>query len=319
MGRFPEFVDWLHDRVETDRFLGKRIRLVIPLGTSERNAALSNAEVYATFRFSSDEFRCCRMLKWLHLGLAGVDSALFPAFVRSRVLLTSSVGLHDDTVPDAAMGFILSFATGLHDGYAQKNARKWDRREIVLKRRPLRGQRLVVVGTGCIGQRIARLGKSHGMVVTGVRRSRPAQRLAGFDEVVSVRGLNRALETADHVVLAVPGGASTKHLIGAEQLRRMKPTAFLINIARGSVVNERALISALRSGQIAGAGLDVFEQEPLPADHPFYRLPNVAMTPHTSGDTADYSYRAAELFLKNLRRYLRGQDLLNVVDKRRGY
>jgi phosphoglycerate dehydrogenase-like enzyme len=108
-------------------------------------------------------------------------------------------------------------------------------------------------------------------------------------------------------------------MFGAAELARMKPSAHLINMARGSVVKEKALISALRKNQIAGAGLDVFATEPLPKTHPFYTMPNVAMTPHTSGDTADYAQRAAELFLTNLRRYLSGRPLLNVVDKRQGY
>ncbi|MBD3299234.1 MAG: D-2-hydroxyacid dehydrogenase [candidate division Zixibacteria bacterium] len=319
LGRFPEFVDWLRQRIDADRYFSRRVEATIVTDKQERDAALPTAEVYTTFRFSPDQFRLCKNLKWLHLGMAGADSALFPAFKRSRVMLTSSVGLHDDTVPNAAMGFLLSFATGLHQGYAQKNAGEWNRKEIVLNRRQLAGQRLVVIGTGRIGQRIGRLARSHGMEVWGVRRSRSLQRLPGFDKIVPTRSLRKALETADFVVLAVPGIPATRDLIGAKELRAMKSTAYLINIARGSVVNEKALITAVTRGHIAGAGLDVFAQEPLPTNHPFYRLPNVAMTPHTSGDTVDYSFRAVEMFLKNLRRYCQGKELFNVVDKKRGY
>ena len=140
-----------------------------------------------------------------------------------------------------------------------------------------------------------------------------------FDRVLTLRGLQTALKQADYVVLAVPSVRETRNLIGAEELRWMKPTAYLINVARGSVVNEKALIGALKHNRIAGAGLDVFEQEPLPRAHPFYRMDNVALTPHVAGDSLDYAYRATELFLRNLRRYLLGKTLFNIVDKRRGY
>jgi phosphoglycerate dehydrogenase-like enzyme len=238
---------------------------------------------------------------------------------RSKVIVTSSRGLHDETVPQATWAFVLSFATGLHEGYRQKHAGTWDRKAIVLNRPLLSKQTMLVVGTGRIGRRIARLAKQARMEVWGVRRSRSAAKIPGFDRILTQRSLHTGLAWADYVVLIVPGGAGTGQMIGAAELKRMKPNAYLINMARGSVVDEAALIDALQQGEIAGAGLDVFAQEPLPNDHPFYKLPNVAMTPHTSGDTFDYSHRAAELFLKNLRRFMQGKPLINQIDKRRGY
>ncbi|MEW5874415.1 MAG: NAD(P)-dependent oxidoreductase, partial [Candidatus Zixiibacteriota bacterium] len=140
-----------------------------------------------------------------------------------------------------------------------------------------------------------------------------------FDRVVTRGSLHRLLPTADYVILILPGGESTRRMFGKAELDLMKPSAYLINMARGSVIDEKALISALRKKRIAGAGLDVFAQEPLPPDHPFYTLPNVAMTPHTSGDTLNYAHRATAMFLENLRLYLAGRPLFNVVDKKRGY
>jgi phosphoglycerate dehydrogenase-like enzyme len=319
LGRRPEFVEWIAGRVNADRLLSRRVDCQLPRDDSARDASLAGAEVYATYRFSERLFACAPKLKWLHLGLAGVDSAMFPAMTRSKIKVTSSRGLHDETVPQAAWAFVLSFATGLHDGYRQKHERQWDRRAIVLSRTPLSQQRMLVIGTGRIGSGIARLARQSRMEVWGVRRSRSKGTLPHFDRTMTLRGLHSALGQADYVVLATPGGDGTANLIGAAELKQMKSTGYLINIARGSVVDERALVAALRNGQIAGAGLDVFAQEPLPDNHPLYSLPNVAFTPHTSGDTADYPNRAAELFLSNLRRYLSGRPLVNTIDKRKGY
>lgn len=319
LGKQPDFIEWLTQRVDADRTISRRTQFRFPLDDTERDSALADAEVCASYQFSEHLLTCAPNLKWLHLGLAGVDSAMFPALQRSKITVTSSRGLHDETVPQAAWAFVLSFATGLHEGYRQKEERRWDRKAIVLKRAFLSNQRILIVGTGRIGSGIARLAKQSGMEVWGVRRSASKPSLPHFDRVLTQRGLHSALRQADYVVLATPGGAGTVNLIGANELKQMKPTACLINIARGSVVDETALVTALRNGQIAGAGLDVFAEEPLPADHPLYALPNVAFTPHTAGDTADYPCRAAELFLSNLRRYLSGRPLVNVIDKRRGY
>ncbi|HUU45157.1 MAG TPA: D-2-hydroxyacid dehydrogenase, partial [Acidobacteriota bacterium] len=317
--RHAEFIGWLRKHVAADRLLARRIELLLPETREAIPAALPRTQILATIMLSPDDYARAPHLEWVQLGLAGADSAMFPAIRESRVKVTTAVGTHDETVPYAAWSFVLAFATGLHEGYRQKSARIWDRKAIVLQRRPLSGQTLLIVGTGRIGTGIARLGKQAGMRVWGVRRRSGRSRPPHFDRIVTARGLDGALAQADYVVLIVPGGEATHHLIGAAQFRRMKRSAYLINVARGSVVDEKALIAALQSGRIAGAGLDVFAAEPLPADHPFYTLPNVAMTPHTSGDTADYSYRAAEVFLMNLKRYLSGRPLVNLVDKQRGY
>lgn len=319
LGRGEEYRRWFAKQIRADRRLPARTEIHIPANDAERDEMLADAEVHATYRYSEEQFRRTPNLKWLHLGLAGAETALFPAMMQSRVIVTSSVGLHSETVPYAAWAFVLAFATGLHDGYRQQGARTWDRKAIVQKRCVPSKQTILIVGTGHIGSRIARMAKDAGMGVIGVRRSASKPKPRHFDRIATIRSLHRLLPRADHIVLIVPGGTETKHMIGAPELALMKPTAHLINMARGSVVDERALIDALENNRIAGAGLDVFAQEPLPPDHPFYTLPNVALTPHTSGDTADYGQRATLMFLDNLRRYLAGRPLFNVVDKRRGY
>jgi len=319
LGRGDEYRRWLRGLLRKDRWLTARADIRVPADDKERDRLLAGAEVHASYRYSEAEFRLTPNLKWLHLGLAGAETALFPAMMKSRVMITSSVGLHEETVPFAAWAFVLSFATGLHEGYRQKQEKTWDRKTIVRNRRLLSQQRIVIIGTGRIGTQIARLAKSAGMEVFGVRRAGGAPKPPHFDRVVTRGSLHRLLPTADYVILIIPGGESTRRMFGKAELDLMKPSAYLINMARGSVVDERALISALRKKRIAGAGLDVFAQEPLPPEHPFYTLPNVAMTPHTSGDTIDYAHRATAMFLENLRLYLAGRPLFNVVDKKRGY
>jgi len=188
--------------------------------------------------------------------------------------------------------------------------------------RELAGQTLGVVGMGNIGRRIARLGRAFGMRVIGVRRSFASAGAAqdpDLDRSYAPGELHELLGQADYLVLAVPLTAKTERLMGEAELRAMKANAYLINIARGRVIDEPALIKALREGWIAGAGLDVAETEPLPSNNPLYSMPNVILTPHVAGLSVHYERRLAELFAENLRRYRAKEPLNNLFDPTRGY
>jgi phosphoglycerate dehydrogenase-like enzyme len=174
------------------------------------------------------------------------------------------------------------------------------------ERPELSGQTLVVAGSGAIGGRVAEVGKAFGMRVVGIRRSSPV----ALQDVVS---------EADYLVLCLPLTPQTRGLIGRDVLDRMKSSAILINVGRGAVVDETALVESLRGGGIAGAALDVFAQEPLPADHPFYEMENVIVSPHVAGATPRYDSLVVDVFVENLKRYLAGQPLLNTVDWSAGY
>jgi phosphoglycerate dehydrogenase-like enzyme len=180
------------------------------------------------------------------------------------------------------------------------------------------GATLGIIGFGSIGRDTARLAKGLGMHVVVVREH-PERRGGYADRVLGPGSVDDLLAISDYVVLAAPVTPSTQHIIGAERLTRMKPTAYLINVARGSLVDEPALIVALRDERIGGAALDVFDEEPLPADSPLWNLPNVLITPHTAALTEKMWDRHYELVTRNLRRYMRGEPLLNLVDKREGY
>jgi phosphoglycerate dehydrogenase-like enzyme len=221
--------------------------------------------------------------------------------------------MHADQMADYAMAAMFMLHWDVPRILRDQAGAVW-RREA---KAPLAGRTLGVIGLGAIGQEIARRAQCAGMEVLGVSRSGTA--VASVAEVHRQEQLQDVLPRCDFVVLVVPATAETSGLIDAEALRLMKPTASLINFARGSVVEEQALIDALRDRAIKGAVLDVFAAEPLPAESPLWSLPNVIVTPHIAGMSDDYEARFATAFAANLARYRRGEQLLNIVDLARGY
>jgi len=271
-------------------------------------------------------------LRWVQGHFAGVDRLLDHPLLQ-RVRLTTSSGIHVPAMAEYVVMMMLAFAHHLPRMIRHQQAAEWpaDRWKLFVPRE-LRGSTLGVVGYGSIGREVARIARAFGMRVLAVKRD--PTRLedtgwglpgAGDQAAESVtrlyppQALREMLSVCDYVVLSVPLTPETRGLIGAAELKRFKPDAVLINISRGEVIDESALIEALRAGTIGGAALDVFAQEPLPALSPLWHLPNVILSPHVSGFTPRYDERAMALFAENLRRYVNGEDLLNVVDIRRGY
>lgn len=293
----------------------------VELRVADRNdaaalaAALRDAEVLLTgTRLPAGILAHASRLRWIQAITAGVDRLLTPELrARDDVILTCSRGIHAATMAEHALALILAFARNLPAFFRQQAERRWQAHTP----RPLAGTTLLVVGLGAIGQEVARRGREAGMRVLGVRRS--AASVDGVDRVVSPALLREVLPEAHWVVLVCPLTEETRGLIGEAELRAMRPDAVLINLARGEVVDERALVEALRAGRIAGAGLDVFAEEPLPPENALWSLPNVIITPHVAGALPDYVDAALEVFERNLRRYLAGEPLCNVVDKARGY
>jgi len=259
-------------------------------------------------------------LKWVQTCGAGVDHLQNQVLPRTDVTFTTASGVHADCISEMVFAFILHFQRNFAKIDFHRRARSWpDPRTIFefFDRPELSVQMLVVVGFGAIGRRVARIGKAFGMRVLAIRRQPKADEYA--DEVHSPESLPELAGMADYLVLSVPLTASTRGLIGRDILARMKPSAVLINIARGALVDEPALVEALRQHRIGGAGLDVFQQEPLPAGHPFYEMENVVMSPHISGATPRYDALVVRVFAENLSRYFHAQPLLNVVDWKAGY
>jgi phosphoglycerate dehydrogenase-like enzyme len=258
-------------------------------------------------------------LRWAHSAAAGVGGSLHPAMLASDVVLTNSAGIHAPPIAETVIAMALYFARGLDFAVHAQARREWFKPPFEAADTPVRelaGLTLGVLGLGGIGVEVARRAGALGMRVLATRRT-PAP--AGVELLSGEDALERLLEQSDFLVIAVPETPATRGLIGRAQLERLPPGAVLINVARGGVLDEDALVELLRAGRLRGAALDVFHHEPLPADSPLWTLPNVLVTPHVSATSTRFWRRETDLILSNLRRYLAGEPLLNRVDKAAGY
>ncbi|MBN1614519.1 MAG: D-2-hydroxyacid dehydrogenase [Deltaproteobacteria bacterium] len=255
------------------------------------------------------------VLKWIQTMSAGVDE--LPEEVRqSPIVLTNVSGLHAVPIGEFILGVMLMFVKQAPLCFEQKRQKQYKGFSPGL----LRGRTLGIVGLGHIGRETARLAKAFGMRVCATRRSaKPGDRARYVDKVFPLSELLGLLAESDFVVLSLPLTAETRGMIGERELRAVQPEAYLINVARGAVVDEDVLVRALQEGWIAGAGLDVFTKEPLPEESGLWDLPNVILSPHITGLMPDYLEQATRLFCENLERYRAGKRLLHRVDKARGY
>lgn len=286
-----------------------------PPAKEQLDALLAEAEVIYGFRFPRNLIARAPKLEWIQTMGAGVDF-LDDELRQSRAVMTNMSGIHATPIGEFVLQLMLMFAKQAPLCFQLKQEKQWTRFSLTV----LRSKTVGIVGLGSIGREVARLAKAFGMRVLATRRSaRQVARARHVDKLVPRQQLGQLLSESDFVVLALPLTSETRRLIGEEELRSMKATAYLINISRGNIVDEEALVRALDERWIAGAGLDVFATEPLPADSKLWQLPNVIFSPHVAGSMEDYFVRATELFCENLSRYLAGKRLLNVVDKRKGY
>src|SRR5713101_4435855 len=311
---FPDFSEALAQQLQGE-FPETTVTLV--QDPKRRQEEFSDANVLFTLRLSPEDFRAARQLQWLHLPSAGATHVLFPEMVESDVIVTNSRGLHGIPIAEHVLGMMIILARKLHEAYGFQLAGKWARREM-FERYPtfseLHGQTAGIIGLGSIGQAVAERVKALGMRVIATKRT-VGTAPAYVDELLGPEGLPRLLQTADFVVIATPLTPETQGLIGEKELRQMKPTAYIFNVGRGAIIQEAVLIRALKEGWIAGAGLDVTEVEPPPADSGLFRLPNVFLTPHYSGLRSQYWEHAVALFKPSLAKFLRGEPPDNLVDK----
>lgn len=326
-----------------------RIRAVSPRVQLEVAASLPHAQVGAHLaahpdievlfaRSVPDPWEPGGRLRWVQTASAGVDGLQDKAMWRHpEIMLTSMNGIHGPTISEWVFAMMLHHAHRLGEAMRVKETREWpDAAALGGRQSTLLGRVLGIVGYGSIGRECARLGRAVGMRVMATSRSAGkdpgsererfvpsavAHRLAMDDrvELVALEEMDRLLSAADYLVLSAPATPETRQIIGPREFGLMKPTAFLVNVARGALVNEEGLVDALREGRLGGAALDVFEREPLPPESLLFDLPNVLMTPHVAGSFDGYWEMATEAFCQNLERYLSGRPLLNVVDRGRSY
>jgi phosphoglycerate dehydrogenase-like enzyme len=253
-------------------------------------------------------------LRWIHWAGAGVDAALFPELVTSDVQLTNARGVFDVPMAEWVLGMIICFAKQIPQSLEYQAQAEWKHRLA----ETVAGKRVLVVGVGSIGSAIGRLLRAAGMQVEAIGRS-ARDGDPDFGKVHAVDELQARLPNADYVVLITPLTEQTRNLFGAAEFAAMAAHARFINLGRGALVVEDALLAALHDGQIAGAALDVFVEEPLPPDSPFWHAPNCLVSPHMSGDYFEYETAMAGQFIDNWSRYLVGAPLFNVVDKKLGF
>ena len=280
---------------------------------------VGDVEILFTLSLRPDQFKVAKKLKWLHCPAAAVHQFSFPEFVNSDVILTNGRDVHGPVVAEHVMALIFALAKNLHLSARFQQKREWGQEPVWYAKphpRLIAGATLGLVGLGSIGRPVAKHASALGMRVIATRGNPEKGSAEGVQEIVP---LDQLLANSDYVVLAAPITAETEYLMGAKQFAQMKPDACLINVGRGQLVDDSALIAALREKRIGGAALDVFEKEPLPPTSPYWDLENVLITPHTAGLADKLWEREYTLFSENLRRYLDHQPLLALVDKPRGY
>jgi len=255
-------------------------------------------------------------LKWIQTVLAGVDGILDKELAESDVILTNTGGIHAVQLTEIVFNYMLMFAKAAPKFFQDKQEKRWERQPLA----KLQGKTLGIIGLGKIGRHMAHIGKAFGMRVVATRRSATKiTRARDVDAVYPASQMEILFRESDYVVMVLPATPMTYRMIGAKELRQMKPTAYLINVGRGSTLVEEDLIQALEEKWIAGAALDCFMVEPLPKESKLWGLPNVIITPHVAGVVEDYLQLAVDKFCENLKLYAEGKKLFNVVSKKHGY
>ena len=284
-------------------------------------ALIADADAAFMGTIQREQLAAAAKLRWVHSPAAGVGGMLFPEMLASPIVITNSRGMSADTIGEHVIAVTLALFRRLPHAFRSQQVREWAQDAIGLAgHRSLSGSHVLIVGLGAIGGAVA--GRMHalGAHVVGIRRhGASGVPVEGVAMIETPARLHALLPHADVVVISAPHTRDTRKFIGRAELEAMRPDAILVNVSRGQLVDEGVLIAALEANRIGGAALDVFNDEPLPQDSPFWRLPNVLVTPHTSGFRSDHWDAATALFSENLRRYEAGQPLLNIVDKAAGY
>ncbi|MBP86665.1 MAG: phosphoglycerate dehydrogenase [Planctomycetaceae bacterium] len=274
---------------------------------------LADAEIFYGYH-SPEVFRAAKKLCWIQSAAAGLDAMVDAPLIERGLTITNASGVHAPQVAEAAWALTLALTRGMQTYFRHQQEHHWEWGTHF----DLDGATAGIIGLGGIGRRYARVAAAFGMRVLAVDAHEPP-RPDAVEAVWSLDRLNELLATADVVLISCPATKETHHLINAERLACIKPTSFLVNIARGDIVDEVALAESLRSGCIAGAGVDVCAAEPLPSESTLWDTPNLIITPHCAGLSPNRRRRLIEFFCQNLRRYLNDEPLLNIVDPRIGY
>jgi len=309
---------WFLERLRTEF---PEVEVAYSSGRRTDESALRDAGVMIGWSLSPEQLRAATALRWIYSITAAVDQFLFPQLLASSISISNAARVHGPVVAEHAVAMMLALARRIPSAVRYQDRRKWGMEAIWAEQPRLReiaDANLVVVGLGGIGSEVATRAAALKMRVIGVRQN-PERGPAGAHEVVGYQQLDNAISRANFLMLAAPLTPQTRHLIDARRLQLFKPDAYLINVARGGLIDEAALAKALRERRLGGAALDVFEEEPLPRRSPLWKLPQILITPHTAFLSEKIWQRHYETFTGNLKRYLASEPLQDMVDKQRGY
>jgi D-2-hydroxyacid dehydrogenase (NADP+) len=282
---------------------------------------LADTDIFMGYSLAANQLPLAPRLKWIHAVSAGVTQFMYPELRESGVVVTNATTVHCVPIAQHILGMLVALARRFPDSLRHQQQARWAQNELwtaPVKPRELRDQVLLFIGFGAIGREAAKLVRPLGMRIWAVTHSGRADSDLAERAFPSLK-LHEALPEADFVVVAAPDTPQTRNMLGARELALMKPSSYLINVARGTLIDEPALIDALQRNVIAGAALDVTAKEPLPPESPLWRLNNAFITPHVSGATENTWQREEELIAENLNRWFAGKELLNLVDLTRGY
>ncbi|MFG6149645.1 D-2-hydroxyacid dehydrogenase [Halobacillus sp. B23F22_1] len=285
-------------------------------GMDEAEEYLPGADVFVTYGedLNKERIQMAKQLKWIMVLSAGMDRMPFSEIDQQDILVTNVRGIHAKPMAEYALSMILQVARNAKMLTNREKEHKWDRR---VPMQEINQRTMVLLGTGAIAQETARLARAFQMKTIGVSRSGKSKDY--FDETYNVEEINQALEAADYLVAALPSTSGTRYLLNREHFRKMPSHSVFLNMGRGDLVKSEDILDAVRSGDVAHAVLDVFEEEPLPENHVFWDEENITVTPHLSGISPHYIPRGFELFERNLKAYLKNGKLENVIDPKRGY
>jgi len=284
-------------------------------------AELPDTDIFVGYSMRPKQLKEAKKLKWIHSTAAGVAQLMYPELRDSGILVTNPVGVFSVPMAEHIMGLLLAMARNFPDSVRQQDRAHWSQQDLWDKAQHLtevNGQVLLIVGYGSIGREVAKRAKAFDLRVWGVTRSGKGDG-THLEKMFSAAQLHEALPGADYVLIAAPETGETKRLIGSAELAKMKRGARLINVGRGSLMDEAAVIRALERGELGGAAVDVAETEPLPPDNPLWQAPNLLITPHTSAVSDRLWHRQTALLLSLLERWFDGREMLNRVNFERGY
>jgi phosphoglycerate dehydrogenase-like enzyme len=293
----------------------------IVIGDSRSEVEKAAADASVVFNWSGslellrDVVRAAPQLQWLHSRSVGLERTLFPELIEHSVILTNGRGVYSAALGEFALAAILYFAKDFRRMIRNQMAGKWEQFDV----ETIAGQTVGIVGYGDIGRAVATRVRPLGMKVLALKRHKSSNPDPLIEQAYGPDGLIEMLSRCDHVVVAAPLTAETRGMIAEAEFAAMKSTAIVINVGRGPIIKEEAILHALSSGRIKGAALDVFDEEPLPRNHPFYRMENVLLSPHCADHTSDWLEQAMRLFIEQYERFRAGQPLLYLVNKKLGY